>query len=162
MQFHQEVRAYRHVEALGQVGHLDPGCDAANSGHIRLHDAAGALLQVFAKLAQVVHRLAHRHRDGRVLAQLAVTRDIFGGKRLFDPRQVERRKRLCTAHHLGPVEALVGVGHEVERGAYCRAHGCQTRNILADMRSTDLDLGALEAVRLGLQRLFDQLSGTEM
>ena len=40
MQFHQEMRADRHVEGLGRMRDLQPGRDAADAADIDLHDAS--------------------------------------------------------------------------------------------------------------------------
>ena len=99
---------------------------------------------------------------GRVLAQLAVPRDVFRRQRLFQPCQVKRRECGCPTHHLGSVKALVGVGHQLEPGANRLAHRGQPGHIFTDMRPANLDLGALEALGLGCQGLRYQFVSTQM
>ncbi|WUH86010.1 hypothetical protein OG494_11100 [Amycolatopsis sp. NBC_00438] len=50
VRFHQEVRAGLDVEGFGQVGHLEPGRDAAGPGDVGLHDRGRAAVQVVAEL----------------------------------------------------------------------------------------------------------------
>jgi hypothetical protein len=159
MQLHQKVRAHRHVKSFGQVRGFDPGLDAANARHIGLYDGTRALLQILTELHRVVHRLAHRHGNGGVLAQLAVARHVFGGQGLFDPRQTQPIESPSTAHHLGAVETLVGIGHQVKARTHRITHSTQARHVFAHMRAADLDLGAFEALRLRLQRLVHQRLG---
>ena len=44
VQFHEEMRCHRRVKAFGEVRHLEPGGDAANSGDIDLDNRAAAAL----------------------------------------------------------------------------------------------------------------------
>ena len=62
MQLHQEVRADRDVEGLGRMRDLQPGRDAADAADIDLHDRAGALLHVFAEMADRIERFADGDR----------------------------------------------------------------------------------------------------
>ena len=162
MQFHQEMRANRHCEGLRQMGHLDPGRDATDTCHIRLHNAARALLQILAKLAQVVHRFTHRHRNGRMGQQLAVPTHIFSRQGLFQPSQVKPFKRLGPAHHLRAVESLVGIGHDLKTSAHRGPNLAEAFDIFTHMWPADLDFGPLEALRLRSEGLVDQFACAQM
>ena len=97
-----------------------------------------------------------------MLAQLAVARHVFGGHGLFHPRQTQPIKSPSTAHGLGAVEALVGIGHQLKAGPHRVAHRTQARHVFAHMGAANLDLRALEALRFRLQRLVHQRLGRQM
>ena len=110
----------------------------------------------------MVHGFAHRHRRGGVLAQLRMARQILGRQRLFDPGQPQSFESVGTAHRFGPIEPLIGVGHQLKTWPHRRAHRTQARHIFADMRAANLDLGPLEAFGLCLKGLIDKFLGRQV
>ncbi len=157
VQLHQEVRAHRHVERLGQVRDLEPRRDAADPRAVDLHDRAGPALQVFAEVRRVVQRLADGDRHGRARGELDVPAQVLGGQRLLQPGEPQRRVRVRAAQRLGHRPRLVGVDHQLEVVADGRAHGVEPAQVLADRRLADLELGAPEPLRLRRERLVDEL-----
>ena len=63
VQLHQEMRADRDVEGLGQMRDLEPGRDAADAADIDLDDRAGVALQILAEMQDRVEALADGDRQ---------------------------------------------------------------------------------------------------
>ena len=118
VQLHQEVRAHREIEGLGQVRHLEPRRDATDARHVDLHDRARPLLHVGHELRRLVERLADRDRHRARRGQLRMARQVVGRQRLLEPGDAELGVLRRTPQRLAEREALVGVDHDLEAVAH--------------------------------------------
>ena len=148
MQFHQEMRADRHVEGFRRVSNLQPGRDAADPAGIDLHDRAATLLHVFAKMPDRVKRFANRYRRRRRSRQAYVAVNVVGRQRLLDPGKVEVAQPLGAADRLVDGKALIAVGHDLIAIADRLAHRRKPREILRAVGLADLHLGAAKSLGL--------------
>src|SRR5258708_13219977 len=63
MQFHQEVGCHMYIEALGEVGHLEPERDASHTRCVHLNDSNCPRCQVLTKVAETLDNLTHNDGD---------------------------------------------------------------------------------------------------
>ena len=114
MQLHQEMRTDGDVMRLGQMRDLEPWGDAADAGHVHLHDAGGVAGQVVLELAERIQAFAHRDRHGRAAGQLRMRADIVGGQGFLEPADAVIGQHLGAHQRLMQGKSLIGIGEDVE------------------------------------------------
>ena len=82
--------------------------------------------------------------------------DVVRRQRLLEPGDAELGVARRSAQRLAEREALIRVHHDLESVAHRVAHRFQACHVVADVRLTDLDLGALEAGVLRGERFLDE------
>ena len=150
------------VAGLGQVRDLEPGRDAADARDVDLHDVAGLRAHIVGELADRVERLADRDRQRALRRKLRVALQVVGRQRLLEPADAELGIARRTPQRLAEREALVGIDHQLEAVAHRLAHRAQAFDVVGEQRLADLELGALEAGLLGLERLAHQRIDAQM
>ena len=137
------------LKRLGQMRDLEPGRDAADAGHIDLHDGGGAERDVILELAGRIQAFAHgdRHAAGGAPAGRGRSTSSagIGSSNQTDAvigQHVGAQQRLVIG------ERLIGIDHQAEAVAHRRAHGRQAGGILGQMGPADLELGPGETLRL--------------
>src|SRR5690606_9250960 len=158
VQLHEEMRAYRDVERLGEVGHLQPGRDAADARDVDLDDTAGLALQVLAEMRHAVDRFADGNRQARRRRETDMAAEVFRRQWLLVPGEVKRLVEAGAPDSLVDGGTLVAVHHDLEAVADGFTHRRKPYDVLM-RRASDLDLGAAEARRFRAQRIGDELVG---
>ena len=158
VQLHQEVRADRRVERLGEVRDLEPRRDAADaraSPPARSSRRGAPGTPGSARGDTATRR--RRSASTPCAASSTCAAEVLRRQRLLEPAEHQVAVRVRAPARLGDRERLVRVDHQLERVADGRAHGRKPRDVLGDRRPADLHLGAPEPLRLRGDRLVDQL-----
>ena len=82
--------------------------------------------------------------------------EVFRGQRLFEPGKVERLVQPRAADRFADGERLIGIHHDFKTCPDRLAHGDKARDVLTDMGTADLDLGAAKALCVHRERVIDQ------
>jgi hypothetical protein len=133
------------------------GGNSTNARDIHLHDRAGILLKIFAKVQGTIEAFADCDRSASRPAESDVTVEIVGGKRLLHPANVERLVLAGSANRFIDVEGLIGVGENLKFFPDVHPYRSQSIDILLD-RTTDLELCAGKAALFRLQGIFNKRS----
>src|SRR5581483_5626730 len=154
-----EVRRDR--QPVGERGRGDaspPRYPEADDIRLRDPDRAGA--QVGSELVRREQRLARGERNRGSALQPDVSVDIPRGKRLLEPREVERLERVQAASGLGDVPGHVRVHHQPALRSDCLAHHAHALDVLP-RRPAELHLEGGEAALEIAGHLLDELGGRE-
>src|SRR5712691_3102893 len=151
------MRTDRHAERFRYVRALQPRRDAADSRYIVLYNSAGPALQVFAKMADRVDRLAHCDRQRCRFAQQHMAIEILRGQWLLEPGEIELLEMASPAYRLGNAKTLVRIDHQLDRIPDRPPYRCQPLDVLADMRLANLDLYPAKTAGFDLLRINHKL-----
>ena len=105
-------------------------------------------LEILAEVQQGIEALADGDGNRGVGDEAGVARDVVGGQRLLEPADVERLVGAGAADGLVDVEALVGIGEDLEAVADRVADSGDAADVLVQ-GPADLELAAAEAVGPG-------------